>query len=244
MGVFIVGRAAFVLVAAGIALIWMNALISILWVLVAVCRSGTYTVYVGVTCLVYCAGLADDTATQVTLLTLLVGGSDAAARGNRLRPKPERKWRTAATRHTSDRMTRPRLLTFEKSRETAQTGAVPIPIHVLFNSVNQGYGGNQKIGYHFAIARQFDFVALVHGDGQYAPEGLPDLVCPLREAMRLSPGVRLIASTANIGLFVSRLMLTHARFFTFASFGRLFEQSGWAEKQAVSRIQEPRAAAG
>jgi glycosyltransferase involved in cell wall biosynthesis len=69
--------------------------------------------------------------------------------------------------------------TFEKSRD-AQSG-IPFPVHVLFNPVNQGYGGNQKIGYHFAILREFDFVALLHGDGQYAPECLPDLVRPLRD---------------------------------------------------------------
>jgi glycosyltransferase involved in cell wall biosynthesis len=71
--------------------------------------------------------------------------------------------------------------TFEKSREAQQDGAMPFPLHVLFNPVNQGYGGNQKVGYHFAIEREFDFVALVHGDGQYAPECLPDLVRPLRD---------------------------------------------------------------
>ncbi len=52
---------------------------------------------------------------------------------------------------------------------------------MLFNPVNQGYGGNQKIGYHYALERGFDFVALVHGDGQYAPEKLPELVRPLRD---------------------------------------------------------------
>jgi glycosyltransferase involved in cell wall biosynthesis/SAM-dependent methyltransferase len=71
--------------------------------------------------------------------------------------------------------------TFEQTRDTQKEGALPFPLHVLFNPVNQGYGGNQKIGYHFAIERGFDFVALVHGDGQYAPECLPDLVRPLRE---------------------------------------------------------------
>jgi glycosyltransferase involved in cell wall biosynthesis/SAM-dependent methyltransferase len=71
--------------------------------------------------------------------------------------------------------------TFEKSREVVRDGAIPFPLHVLFNPVNQGYGGNQKIGYHFAIERGFDFVALVHGDGQYAPECLPELVRPLRD---------------------------------------------------------------
>jgi glycosyltransferase involved in cell wall biosynthesis len=51
---------------------------------------------------------------------------------------------------------------------------------VLRNEYNQGYGGNQKVGYAYAIARQFDFVAMVHGDGQYAPEELPRLIEPLR----------------------------------------------------------------
>jgi 2-polyprenyl-3-methyl-5-hydroxy-6-metoxy-1,4-benzoquinol methylase len=71
--------------------------------------------------------------------------------------------------------------TFETSRAAQRAGALPFPLHVLFNRVNQGYGGNQKIGYHFAIKQRFDFVALVHGDGQYAPECLPDLVRPLRD---------------------------------------------------------------
>jgi len=69
--------------------------------------------------------------------------------------------------------------TFEASRAALQQKLLPYPLHVLFNPVNQGYGGNQKIGYHFALERNFDFVALVHGDGQYAPESLPELVRPL-----------------------------------------------------------------
>lgn len=56
-----------------------------------------------------------------------------------------------------------------------------IPITVLRNEYNQGYGGNQKVGYAFAIGEGFDFVAMVHGDGQYAPEELPKLVAPLRD---------------------------------------------------------------
>ena len=55
-----------------------------------------------------------------------------------------------------------------------------IPMVVLRNSYNQGYGGNQKVGYAFAIREGFDFVAMLHGDGQYAPEELPNLVEPLR----------------------------------------------------------------
>jgi glycosyltransferase involved in cell wall biosynthesis len=56
-----------------------------------------------------------------------------------------------------------------------------IAMTVLRNEFNQGYGGNQKVGYAFAIRERFDFVAMVHGDGQYAPEELPRLVAPLVE---------------------------------------------------------------
>ena len=69
--------------------------------------------------------------------------------------------------------------TFEIGLKIAKDGNLPFPIHVLFNPVNQRYGGNQKIGYHYAIENGFDFVALVHGDGQYAPECLGELLEPL-----------------------------------------------------------------
>jgi glycosyltransferase involved in cell wall biosynthesis len=52
-------------------------------------------------------------------------------------------------------------------------------ITILRTPENQGYGGNQKLGYRYAIDNDFDFVALVHGDGQYAPEELPKLIAPL-----------------------------------------------------------------
>ena len=71
--------------------------------------------------------------------------------------------------------------TFEVGHRVKAAGSLTLPLTVLFNPVNQGYGGNQKIGYHYAIKNDFDFVALVHGDGQYAPEALPDLLKPLGE---------------------------------------------------------------
>ncbi len=51
-------------------------------------------------------------------------------------------------------------------------------ITILRTPVNQGYGGNQKLGYRYAIDNGFDVVALIHGDGQYAPEKLPELLVP------------------------------------------------------------------
>ena len=54
-------------------------------------------------------------------------------------------------------------------------------VKVFYNPINQGYGGNQKIGYHYAIKKKFDYVVLLHGDGQYAPEELPKLMIGLEK---------------------------------------------------------------
>jgi glycosyltransferase involved in cell wall biosynthesis len=52
-------------------------------------------------------------------------------------------------------------------------------VKVLRNPVNQGYGGNQKLGYRYAIDNGFDRVVLLHGDGQYAPEAISDLLAAM-----------------------------------------------------------------
>ncbi len=54
-----------------------------------------------------------------------------------------------------------------------------LPLEVLRNPKNVGYGGNQKIGYEWAIAHELDIVVLLHADGQYSPEMLPEIVAPL-----------------------------------------------------------------
>jgi glycosyltransferase involved in cell wall biosynthesis len=70
--------------------------------------------------------------------------------------------------------------TFEVCQKFFEEYPFSFKATVLFNPVNQGYGGNQKIGYHYAIQNQFSFVALIHGDGQYAPECLIELLEPLK----------------------------------------------------------------
>jgi glycosyltransferase involved in cell wall biosynthesis len=55
-----------------------------------------------------------------------------------------------------------------------------LPIEVIRHPKNLGYGGNQKAGYQWAIDNDLDIVVLLHGDGQYAPEALPDMVAPLQ----------------------------------------------------------------
>ena len=49
-------------------------------------------------------------------------------------------------------------------------------IKVLKNPTNLGYGGNQKLGFQYAIENNFDTLVLLHGDGQYAPEIIVDLI--------------------------------------------------------------------
>ncbi len=69
--------------------------------------------------------------------------------------------------------------TFDRAEQARRRG-YRHRLTVLANPVNQGYGGNQKLGYHYAIEHGFDYVALLHGDAQYAPEVLPTLFEPLR----------------------------------------------------------------
>lgn len=57
--------------------------------------------------------------------------------------------------------------------------ASDLPLTVVRHEKNLGYGGNQKAGYAWAIGHGLDVVVLLHGDGQYAPEVIDDLVAPL-----------------------------------------------------------------
>ena len=54
-----------------------------------------------------------------------------------------------------------------------------LPITVVRQPRNLGYGGNQKFGYRWAIDHGLDIVVMLHGDGQYAPELLADVVAPI-----------------------------------------------------------------
>jgi 2-polyprenyl-3-methyl-5-hydroxy-6-metoxy-1,4-benzoquinol methylase len=54
-----------------------------------------------------------------------------------------------------------------------------LPLTVIRHPRNLGYGGNQKASYSIAAEHGLDVVVLLHGDGQYAPELLPDMVGPI-----------------------------------------------------------------
>ena len=59
-----------------------------------------------------------------------------------------------------------------------QSGST-LPITVVKHVANLRYGGNQKFGYRWAIEEGLDIVVLLHGDGQYAPEVMDQIVAPL-----------------------------------------------------------------
>jgi 2-polyprenyl-3-methyl-5-hydroxy-6-metoxy-1,4-benzoquinol methylase len=54
-----------------------------------------------------------------------------------------------------------------------------LPLTIVRHATNLGYGGNQKAGYRLAIEHDLDIIVLLHGDGQYAPERLEEIVAPL-----------------------------------------------------------------
>jgi glycosyltransferase involved in cell wall biosynthesis/ubiquinone/menaquinone biosynthesis C-methylase UbiE len=57
--------------------------------------------------------------------------------------------------------------------------ATDLNLTVVRHDHNLGYGGNQKAGYRYALDHGWDVVVLLHGDGQYAPERMPDLIEPI-----------------------------------------------------------------
>src|SRR3954453_6347859 len=67
--------------------------------------------------------------------------------------------------------------TFEHARRWS-ADARSVRTTVVRHTKNLGYGGNQKAAYRLAIDHGLDIVVLLHGDGQYAPECLPEMLAP------------------------------------------------------------------
>jgi glycosyltransferase involved in cell wall biosynthesis len=88
----------------------------------------------------------------------------------------------------------------DATSETARGVARDIPYLQVFRTpYNQGYGGNQKLGYQYASRRGFDVVVLLHGDGQYAPEALPRMLAPFDDPETMAVfGSRMMTSGAAL----------------------------------------------
>lgn len=70
--------------------------------------------------------------------------------------------------------------TFEVAHSYVAAGT-DVPLTIVRHDRNLGYGGNQKAGYRYAIDHGWDVVVLLHGDGQYAPEKMGDLLAPITD---------------------------------------------------------------
>lgn len=66
--------------------------------------------------------------------------------------------------------------TYNMAKKLQNEGYWRGKINAFKNPMNLGYGGNQKVGFRYAINQGLDYVILLHGDAQYAPEQLPDLI--------------------------------------------------------------------
>ncbi len=69
----------------------------------------------------------------------------------------------------------------------------------LHHEVNQGYGAAEKTLLRWAVKTDADVVALLHADGQYAPEELPKLLEPFAsEAADIVQGSRMMEGRAAL----------------------------------------------
>lgn len=104
--------------------------------------------------------------------------------------------------------------TYERMREHLEREPMP-KVKLFRNPKNLRYGGNQKRGYRYAIERGLDYVVLLHGDGQYKPEVMAQLLepCERGEAemvmgSRMMPGGQPLKGGMPLYKFVGNKILT------------------------------------
>jgi glycosyltransferase involved in cell wall biosynthesis len=84
------------------------------------------------------------------------------------------------------------ILVDDASRDETIELAKRLPLHLVWHPHNVGYGANQKTCYLEALQRDAEVVVMLHPDGQYPPELIPDMVAPiLRNEADLVLGSRL-----------------------------------------------------
>ena len=83
-----------------------------------------------------------------------------------------------------------------KAAQTYKEELKHLNINILRNLENQGYGGNQKIGLHYAIKNHFDILVAFPPDGKYSLEHIETLVNTFEESnvdlllgSRITPGL-------------------------------------------------------
>jgi glycosyltransferase involved in cell wall biosynthesis len=107
------------------------------------------------------------------------------------------------------------ILVDDASRDATVEVAAQLPIHTVVHPHNVGYGGNQKTCYMEALRRGAAVVVMVHPDGQYDPQFLPEIVKPILDGRAdVVLGSRMMSRRAALqgGMprwkFVSNIALT------------------------------------
>jgi len=80
------------------------------------------------------------------------------------------------------------------------------------HQTNRGYGGSVKTAFGHCLSEGFDILAILHADGQYAPEELPRLLRELleRPPVALHFGSRLTGSPLKGGMPLYKFLANHA----------------------------------
>ena len=101
---------------------------------------------------------------------------------------------------------------------TEYQAATDLPLTVIRRPQNLGYGGNQKAAYKWAIEHGLDIVVLLHGDGQYAPEVIEDLIRPFESTQcdavfgsrMMDPGLARIGGMPMYKYVGNRILSTYS----------------------------------
>jgi glycosyltransferase involved in cell wall biosynthesis len=107
------------------------------------------------------------------------------------------------------------ILVDDSSTDRTVQLAQELPLEVMWHPHQVGYGGNQKTCYMQALHRGADVVVMLHPDGQYEPELIPDLIAPiLAGEADLVLGSRLATPGAALAAGMPRWKFAANRFLT------------------------------
>ena len=106
--------------------------------------------------------------------------------------------------------------TFEKICEFIKKNKkIAEKIKLVENPKNKGYGKNQKMGYLYSIINKFDVVVMVHGDGQFGPEKIDEIIKPILNkkadavlGSRMSKKIEALKGNMPMYKFIGNIILT------------------------------------
>jgi glycosyltransferase involved in cell wall biosynthesis len=107
------------------------------------------------------------------------------------------------------------ILVDDSSTDRTLQLAQELPLEVMWHPHQVGYGGNQKTCYMQALHRGADVIVMLHPDGQYEPELIPDLIAPILAGdADLVLGSRLATPGAALAAGMPRWKFVANRFLT------------------------------